>query len=84
MKKILVLCFCLLFALSLVNGCGQKKEADTDTSAAGHPEEVMDSTRMDSAAADTLPIDTAAIKSAVEEKAEEAVDKAAEELKGGN
>ncbi|MBN1213633.1 MAG: hypothetical protein JXA92_13760 [candidate division Zixibacteria bacterium] len=59
MKKILVICFCLLFVLSLLNGCGQKKEAEKDTPA-GHPEEIMDSTRMDSAAADTLAMDTLA------------------------
>jgi len=59
MKRILVVCLCLLFVLSLLNGCGQKKEAEKDTPA-GQPEEIMDSTRMDSAAPDTMAMDTLA------------------------
>ena len=59
MKRILVVCLCLLFALSLLVGCGQKKETEQNTPA-GQPEEMMDSTRMDSAAADTMPMDTTA------------------------
>jgi hypothetical protein len=49
MKKFLVVFVCLLFAASLLVGCGQK-EAQEDTSAAGQPEEMADTTRMDSAA----------------------------------
>ena len=59
MKRILVICLCLLFVLSLLNGCGQKKEAEQDTPA-GQPEEMMDSTRMDSAVPDTMAVDTMA------------------------
>lgn len=73
MRKFLVLCFCLLFALSLINGCGQKKEADTDTSAAGHPEEMMDSTRMDSAA---MEADTTGVVEEVVEEVKEAAEEA--------
>ena len=57
MKRILTVCLCLLFVLSFLNGCGKKQEAETDTPA-GQPEEIMDSTRMDSAAPDTLAVDT--------------------------
>jgi hypothetical protein len=59
MKRFLVICLCLLFVLSLLTGCGQKKETE-QTTPAGQPEEMMDSTRMDSAAADTMPMDTTA------------------------
>ncbi|MFZ5981425.1 MAG: hypothetical protein ACOYVF_12430 [Candidatus Zixiibacteriota bacterium] len=79
MKKILVLCFCLLFALSLLNGCGQKKEAEPDTSAAGHPEEVMDSTRMDSAAMEVTPVDTTGVMEEVEGAVEDAAEEVTEE-----
>lgn len=54
MKRCLLLCFVLLFFLSLLTGCGQKKETPQDTAPAGQPEEMMDSTRMDSASVDTI------------------------------
>ncbi len=55
MKKIIVLFMCLLFALSCMYGCGKKEEAVQDTQpAVGTPEEVADTTRMDSAGVDTL------------------------------
>ena len=57
MKRILTFCLCLLFVLSFLNGCGKKQETETDTPA-GQPEEIMDSTRMDSAAPDTMAMDT--------------------------
>ena len=52
MKKVLIVLLCAVFALALLAGCGQKKEAEpTDAaSGAGHVEEMADSTRMDSAA----------------------------------
>jgi hypothetical protein len=53
MKKLVILTLCLLFALAMVAGCGQQEaEEAEDTSAVGAPEEVMDTTRMDSAAAE--------------------------------
>ncbi|MGD8922001.1 MAG: hypothetical protein PVH24_02050 [Candidatus Zixiibacteriota bacterium] len=52
MKRILILLLCGLFALALVAGCGQKEQTQEGT-AAGAPEEMADSTRMDSAAMDT-------------------------------
>ena len=58
MKKLLLLAFCLLFALSLITGCGQKKEGTEGQTGAGEPEEMMDTTRMD--AADTMQADTMA------------------------
>lgn len=60
MKRFLILALCLLFAMSLLSGCGQKQEGTkTDTTAAGKPEEMADSTRMDSAQMDTAQMDTA-------------------------
>ena len=52
MKRILILLLCGLFALALVAGCGQKEQTQEGT-AAGAPEEMADTTRMDSAAMDT-------------------------------
>ena len=69
MKKLLVLTLLLVFVLSLAIGCGQQKEEAGDTSAAGAPEEVMDTTRMDSAAVDSM---AGEVTEAVEEAAEEA------------
>lgn len=65
MKKLLLLAFCLLFALSLFAGCGQEKEGTEGKTAAGEPEEMMDTTRMD--AADTMETDTMATDTTVME-----------------
>ena len=55
MKKLLVLLLCLAFGVAIMAGCGTKEEpAQTDTSAAGHPEEMADTTRMDSAMEGTM------------------------------
>ena len=49
MKKLLVLMLCLALGAAMLVGCGQK-EGDTETTpAAGHPDEMADTTRMDSA-----------------------------------
>ena len=72
MKRVLIAMLCLLMAAALLNGCGEQQEAEPDASAAGAAEEVMDSTRMDSAA--EAAVDTAA--AAVEEAAGEAMEEA--------
>jgi hypothetical protein len=60
MKRVLILILCVLFALSLLAGCGQKQEGTkTETTAAGKPEEMADSTRMDSAQMESAKTDTA-------------------------
>jgi hypothetical protein len=74
MKKLLAVVFCLLLMVA-VFGCGQKEgEQPGDTGAAGHPDEVADSTRLDSAAEtmDTM-MDTLAgeAEGAMEEATEE-------------
>ncbi len=51
MKKFLTTFFCLLFVVSLLAGCGTKEKAEP-TPAAGAPEEMADTTRMDSAMPD--------------------------------
>ena len=65
-KRFLTICFCLLFVLSLLSGCGQKKETPKDTSPAGQPEEMMDSTRMDSATVDTMSTESLEQQNTVE------------------
>jgi hypothetical protein len=62
---------CLLFSLALLVACGQKEEAgpSEDTSGAGAPEEMMDTTRMDTAV-DTM-VDTAAVMEEATEGMEE-------------
>jgi len=49
MKACLSLLFCFLLILSMA-GCGQQETQEPDTGAAGQPEEVADTTRLDSAA----------------------------------
>jgi len=54
MRKLLVLFLCVGLLAAFAFGCGQEKtDKGDETSAAGTPEEVMDSTRMDSAMVDT-------------------------------
>ena len=79
MKRLFVSLACLLLILS-VFGCGKQAE-EQDTGAAGHPEEMADSTRLDSAATQMMDsagklVDTAAAK------ATEAVEGAAKEVTG--
>jgi|GEM_PF-1951599 len=78
MKRFLIVIACSLLMLALLGGCGTKEEATPDTSAAGHPEEVADSTRMDSAMLDTTVIDSALVDSVVKEGVDEAVEQATE------
>ncbi len=64
MKKLAAILTCLM-VLAVLVGCGQQEEPQPgDTGAAGHADEVADSTRMDSAAgldtAAEMPEDTAA------------------------
>lgn len=59
MKRFLIVFACGLLMLALLGGCGKKEETTHDTSAAGHPEEMADSTRMDSAMHDTAMMDSA-------------------------
>ena len=69
MRRLFVSLACLaliLFAL----GCGQKVEEDTG--AAGHPEEMADSTRLDSAATDMMDSAAKMVDSAIDEGAEAA------------
>ncbi len=71
MKKLLVLALCLLFAASFMFGCGtQETGEDTEPAAGGQPEEMADTTRLDSA------------MEAVDSMAGEAVDEAAEAVEG--
>jgi len=60
MKKFLLLTLVALFMISLLIGCGQEAETPAEDSGAGQPEEVADTTRLDSAdvGAET-PVDTA-------------------------
>jgi len=77
MKKFLVLALCLLFAASFMFACGKQETEQTEPAAGGHPEEMADTTRMDSAmeAMDSMAGE------AVEEGTE-AVEEAAEEVTG--
>ena len=75
MKKLTLLAVLLLLGLALVVSCGQKVEEADDTSAAGQPEEVMDTTRMDSATVDST-VDS--LMDEAQEAAEEAVEEAVE------
>ena len=60
MKKFLSLVCCFLLMLSMF-GCGKQETQETDTGAAGQPEEMADTTRLDSAAGeDTTAADTTA------------------------
>ena len=65
-RKVLALLACLLLVLSVIGGCSAEKEPPAQPGAAGQPEEIADSTRMDSVAdsivteAETLVPDTMA------------------------
>jgi hypothetical protein len=48
MRKYLLVLLCGLFVV-VVTGCGKDKSKETQPGAAGHPEEMADSTRLDSA-----------------------------------
>lgn len=79
MKKLLVLALCLLFAASLMYGCGKQETSDqAEPAAGGHPEEMADTTRMDSA---MQAVDSMAGE-AVDSMAGEAVDEATEAAEG--
>jgi hypothetical protein len=75
MKRLFVSLACLLLILSAF-GCGKKVE-EKDTGAAGHPEEMADSTRLDSAATQMMDSAAKLVDTAMEEAAE-AVEDAAE------
>ena len=80
MKNYLAIIACLLLMLSLF-ACGQQETKEPDPGAAGQAEEVADTTRLDSVAGAAMEvIDSAAGE--VKEAAEEAVDKAVEEVTG--
>jgi len=49
-KKVLALLACLLLVLCVIGGCSAEKEPPAEPGAAGHAEEIADSTRMDSVA----------------------------------
>jgi hypothetical protein len=65
-KKALALFACLLLVLCVIGGCSAEKEPPAEPGAAGHAEEIADSTRMDSVAdsmmteAETMVPDSAA------------------------
>jgi hypothetical protein len=80
MKRILALLLCLLLALAMF-GCGGEEAEETETGAVGHPEEVEDTTRMDSAM-ETVDSLVGEVQEAVEEAAEEAVEEVTEEATG--
>jgi len=82
MKKLLILTLCLLFAASLMYGCGQQEaEQKAEPAAGGQPEEMADTTRMDSAMDSAMEsVDSAAAEGA--ETANDAVEGAAEEATG--
>jgi len=67
MKRFLIAFACGLLMLALLAGCGKKEETTHDTSAAGHPEEMADSTRMDSAAHDSTMMDSTMDSAKLEE-----------------
>ena len=81
MKKLLVLALCLLFAASFMYGCGKQETGeDTEPAAGGHPEEMADTTRMDSAM-DVVDSLAGEAEEAVEEAAEAAEGAAKEAVK---
>jgi len=49
MKRYVTPFLCLSFVLALVLGCGQKEDSRESESAVGQPEELADTTRLDSA-----------------------------------
>ena len=48
MKRFLMSLVLMLFVVSLIVGCGEKAETPADNLPAGEPEEVADTTRLDS------------------------------------
>ena len=74
MRKFLIGFVCVFVIASMFLACGQKEESGEDHSAAGQPEEMADSTRMDSAAMmdSTMVPDSAAMHEGMEDAAEEA------------
>jgi hypothetical protein len=70
-----------LFVISLVVGCGKTEQTPADDMAAGAPEEVKDTTRLDSVANEMKEkVDSVAQEGA--DAAKQAVDKAAEQVGG--
>lgn len=61
MKRLLAIFLCILFLVSLMSSCGKKEEAEQQTPAVGEPEEVADTTRMDSAMQDSDWVDSATV-----------------------
>lgn len=78
MKRFLIAFACGLLLLALLAGCGKKEETTNDTSAAGHPEEMADSTRMDSAMHDSTIMDSTMMDSTMTEEAGEAMEETSE------
>lgn len=82
MRRLMISLMLALFTFSLlVVGCGNQEETPADDMAAGAPEEVMDTTRLDSAAnAVKEKVDSLAEEGS--EAAKEAVDQTAEQVTG--
>jgi hypothetical protein len=53
MKKLILLALLLALAILILTGCDSGSKQKDRTNAAGHPEELQDSTRLDAAPADT-------------------------------
>lgn len=70
MRRLFISLACLMLLL-VAFGCGQKAD-EQDTGAAGHPEEMADSTRLDSAATEMIDSAAEMIDSAIDEGAEAA------------
>ena len=60
MRRLLAMLCVLALASCVVVGCGSEETPEKEAGAAGHPEEVVDTTRLDSAVSDTAAVDTAA------------------------
>ncbi|HUV31091.1 MAG TPA: hypothetical protein VMY05_08405 [Acidobacteriota bacterium] len=66
MKRLFVVFVCLLLAIAIIGGCSSQEESPEQTGAAGQPEEMADTTRMDSAMPGAADVDTTATAPAEE------------------
>ncbi len=58
MSRVITILSVLVLSFALMSGCSSQEAQQKEAGAAGHPEEVADSTRLDSGVSDTAVIES--------------------------